>query len=190
MSQKDTFKKDASKKDTLQKDMLLKDVPNKAMIQKNTPPKETPKKDTLQKNTPQKDTKGLTVKREEDLSEWYTQVIQKAELIDYSLVSGCYILRPSAYHIWEKAQAFFDKLIKADGVKNVYFPLFIPESLLTKEKQHVEGFAPEVAWVTQGGNTTLKEKLAIRPTSETIMYDSYAKWIRSHKDLPLRLNQW
>src|SRR3989338_8931810 len=138
----------------------------------------------------QKDNKGITVKKVDDFSEWYTQVLQKAELIDYSPVSGCYILRPSAYHIWENVQQFFDKLIKADGVKNAYFPLFIPENLLTKEKQHVEGFAPEVAWVTHGGNTALQERLAVRPTSETIMYDSYAKWIRSHKDLPLRLNQW
>jgi len=137
-----------------------------------------------------KDTKGLTVSKEKDFSEWYTQLIQKAELIEYSPVSGCYILRPNAYHIWEKVQAYFDGLIKADGVKNCYFPLFIPESLLTKEKKHVEGFAPEVAWVDYGGDTKLGERLAIRPTSETIMYDAYAKWIRSHKDLPLRLNQW
>jgi len=137
-----------------------------------------------------KDLKGLTVKKAEDFSEWYTQLIQKAELIEYSPVSGCYILRPNAYHIWEKVQAYFDGLIKADGVKNCYFPLFIPESLLIKEKKHVEGFAPEVAWVDYGGDTKLGERLAVRPTSETIMYDAYAKWIRSHKDLPLRLNQW
>ncbi len=137
-----------------------------------------------------KDTKGLTATKEADFSEWYTQLIQKAELIEYSPVSGCYILRPNAYFIWEQVQAFFDGLIKADGVKNCYFPLFIPESLLTKEKKHVEGFAPEVAWVDFGGDTKLGERLAVRPTSETIMYDAYAKWIRSHKDLPLRLNQW
>ncbi|MBI4152679.1 proline--tRNA ligase [Candidatus Woesearchaeota archaeon] len=138
----------------------------------------------------QKDQKGLTAQKENDFSEWYTQLIQKAELIEYSPVSGCYILRPNAYHIWEKVQSFFDALIKADGVKNCYFPLFIPESLLTKEKKHVAGFAPEVAWVDYGGDTKLGERLAVRPTSETIMYDAYAKWIRSHKDLPLRLNQW
>jgi len=136
------------------------------------------------------DTKGITAKKDEDYSEWYTQVIQKAELIEYSPVSGCYILRPNAYAIWEKVQAFFDKLIKDDGVKNAYFPLFIPESLLSKESKHVEGFAPEVAWVDYGGNTKLTERLAVRPTSETIMYDAYSKWIRSYKDLPLRLNQW
>ncbi len=136
------------------------------------------------------DTKGITATKEGDFSEWYTQLLQKAELIDYSPVSGCYILRPTAYEIWEKVQAYFDKLIKADGVRNAYFPLFIPEHLLSKEASHVEGFAPEVAWVETGGNTKLTERLAVRPTSETVMYDSYSKWIRSYKDLPLRLNQW
>ncbi|PIN73984.1 proline--tRNA ligase [Candidatus Woesearchaeota archaeon CG10_big_fil_rev_8_21_14_0_10_45_16] len=137
-----------------------------------------------------KDLKGITVTKEGDFSDWFTQIIQKAELIDYSPVSGCYILRPAAYSIWEKVQQFFDALIKQDGVQNAYFPLFIPESLLTKEKEHVEGFAPEVAWVETGGQSKLTERLAVRPTSETIINDSYAKWIRSHRDLPLRLNQW
>jgi len=136
------------------------------------------------------DTKGITAKKEDDFGEWYSQLLQKAELIEYSPVSGCYVLRPNCYFIWEQAQAYFDALIKKDGVRNAYFPLFIPESLLTKESKHVEGFAPEVAWVEYGGNTKLPEKLAVRPTSETIMYDSYSKWIRSYKDLPLRINQW
>lgn len=137
-----------------------------------------------------KNTLGITVKKAQDFSEWYTQLLQKAELIEYSPVSGCYILRPNSYHIWEKIQEFFDKLIKADGVKNAYFPLFIPESLLVKEQKHIEGFAAEVAWVESGGNSKLSERLAVRPTSETIINDTYAKWIRSHQDLPLRLNQW
>ncbi|HLD79631.1 MAG TPA: proline--tRNA ligase [Candidatus Nanoarchaeia archaeon] len=137
-----------------------------------------------------KNTLGITVKKSQDFSEWYTQLLQKAELIEYSAVSGCYILRPNSYHIWEKVQEFFDKLIKADGVKNAYFPLFIPESLLAKEEKHIQGFAAEVAWVESGGNSKLQERLAVRPTSETIINDSYAKWIRSHQDLPLRLNQW
>ncbi len=137
-----------------------------------------------------KDQKGITASKADNFSEWYTQVIQKAELIEYTSVSGCYVLRPASFHIWEKVQSFFDNLIKQDGVQNSYFPLFVPESLLTKEEEHVEGFAPEVAWVETGGHTKLKERLAIRPTSETIMYDSYSKWIRSHNDLPLRLNQW
>ncbi len=135
-------------------------------------------------------TQGITVKKDEDISEWYTQVIQKAELADYSPVSGCMIYRPRVYAIWEKLQAFFDGEIKKLGVKNSYFPLLIPESLLTKEAEHVEGFAPEVAWVTHGGHSKLAERLAIRPTSETIMYDSYSKWVRSYRDLPLKLNQW
>lgn len=137
-----------------------------------------------------KNTLGITVKKEEDFSEWYTQVIQKAELIDYSPVSGCYILRPNAFNIWEKVRVYFSNLIKKDGVKDAYFPLFIPESLLIKEEKHVEGFAPEVAWVETGGHTKLKERIAVRPTSETIINDTYSRWIRSHKDLPLRLNQW
>ncbi len=133
---------------------------------------------------------GLTVTKEKDFSEWYTQILQKAELIEYSDVSGCYILRPRSYFIWEKIQSFLDLEFKKAGVQNVYFPLLIPENLLKKETEHVEGFSPEVAWVTQTGETKLPERLAIRPTSETIMYASYSKWIRSHKDLPLLLNQW
>ncbi len=133
---------------------------------------------------------GITVKKADNFSEWYTQVIQKADLIDYTKVSGALVLKPMAYATWENAQEYFNNKIKKDGVKNVYFPSLIPESLLKKESDHVEGFAPEVAWVTQSGSTKLKERLAIRPTSETIMYDSYSKWIRSWKDLPLRLNQW
>lgn len=133
---------------------------------------------------------AITVKKEENISEWYTQVIQKADLMDYSKVSGCIVYKPRSYEIWEQIQKFFDMKIKKSGVKNCYFPLFIPESLLTKEEDHVEGFAAEVAWVTHGGDTKLGERLAVRPTSETIMYDSYSKWIQSYRDLPLRLNQW
>jgi prolyl-tRNA synthetase family I len=137
-----------------------------------------------------KDSLGLAVKKSDDTSEWYTQVIQKGGFIEYTDVSGCYILRPASYSIWEKIQKFFDDKIKADGVKDAYFPLFIPESLLKKEQEHVEGFTPEVAWVTETGSSKLSERLAVRPTSETIMYPAYAKWIRSYKDLPLRINQW
>ncbi|MAG38765.1 proline--tRNA ligase [Candidatus Woesearchaeota archaeon] len=137
-----------------------------------------------------KQEKGVNVKKKDDFSEWYTQVIRKAELMDYSVVSGCMVIRPYAYEMWEKIQSFIDKKIKTLGVKNAYFPLFIPESLLKKEKEHVEGFNPEVAWVTKTGNTKLSERLAIRPTSETIMYDSYKKWVRSYNDLPILINQW
>ncbi len=137
-----------------------------------------------------KDIKGITIKKEDDFSEWYTQVIQKADLADYSVVSGCIVYKPNSYSIWEKIRDVTDKKFKEIGVKNAYFPLFIPESLLKKESTHVAGFTPEVAWVTHAGETKLSERLAIRPTSETIMYDSYSKWIRSYNDLPLKINQW
>jgi len=133
---------------------------------------------------------GLTVKKEEDFSEWYTQVILRSELIDYYTISGCYILRPWAYAIWEKIQRWFDDEIKKIGVQNAYFPLLVSKAALETEKSHVEGFAAEVAWVTRSGSSDLAEPVAIRPTSETIMYPSYAEWIRSHRDLPLKLNQW
>tara|TARA_Y100000310_G_C20666253_1_gene807649 strand:+ start:285 stop:1718 length:1434 start_codon:yes stop_codon:yes gene_type:complete len=137
-----------------------------------------------------KQSAGLSVKKHEDMSTWYTEVIQKADLADYSSVSGCIIFKPYSYAIWERIQAEVDKRLKADGIENVYFPLFIPEKLLQKEAAHVEGFSPEVAWVTHAGDSKLDERLAIRPTSETIMYESYSKWIRSHRDLPLLYNQW
>jgi len=133
---------------------------------------------------------GITVGKEKDFSEWYIQVIKKAELADYSKVSGIMVIRPNAYYIWERIQDHINKKIQNLGVKNSYFPLLIPEHLLNKEKEHIKGFSPEVAWVTKAGNTKLKEKLAIRPTSETIIYDFYKKWIRNYKDLPLKLNQW
>lgn len=133
---------------------------------------------------------GITVKKSENFDEWYTQVILKSELADYSSVSGCLVFRPTAYAIWEIIQKTVDEDFKKIGVENVYFPLFIPMKLLVKEKEHIKGFSPEVAWVTKAGKTKLDEPLAIRPTSETIMYESYAKWIRSWRDLPLKLNQW
>lgn len=137
-----------------------------------------------------KEEKGITVKKEQDFSEWYTQVVEKSEFVDYSDVSGTIIFRPLGYSIWEKLKDIIDPQFKALGVKNAYFPLLIPESALKKEAEHVEGFTPEVAWVTHAGNTKLNERLAIRPTSEAIMYLSYSKWIRSWRDLPLKLNQW
>jgi len=132
---------------------------------------------------------GITAEKD-DFSEWFTQVILKADLADYSDVSGCMVLKPTSYAMWEKIKEECDKRLKKIGIKNCYFPLFIPEKLLTKEQEHVKGFTPEVAWVTHAGNTKLSEKLAVRPTSEAIMYASYSKWIRSWRDLPLRLNQW
>lgn len=133
--------------------------------------------------------KDLTPKSE-DLSEWYNQIVLKAELADYGPAKGTMIFRPYGYGIWELVQKEFDERIKALGVENAYFPLFIPESFLTKEKEHVEGFSPELAVVTIGGGEELQEKLVVRPTSETIMYDAYARWIQSWRDLPLRINQW
>jgi len=133
---------------------------------------------------------GITAKKESNFSEWYTQVILKSDLADYTSVSGCIVFKPTAYSIWEKIKESVDNKIKKMGIKNAYFPLLIPERLLKKEAEHVKGFSPEVAWVTHTGKTKLDEKLAIRPTSETIMYESYSKWIRSWRDLPLRLNQW
>jgi prolyl-tRNA synthetase len=128
--------------------------------------------------------------KKSNFSEWYTEVIQEAKLADYTKVSGCIVFMPYSYAIWEKIVEEIDKRFKKIGIKNCYFPLLMPKSLLMKEVEHFKGFAPEVAWVTKTGNTDLDEHLAIRPTSEVIMYDSYAKWIRSHRDLPLRLNQW
>jgi prolyl-tRNA synthetase len=128
--------------------------------------------------------------RGQDFSQWYLDVVQKAELADYSPVRGCMVIRPNGYAIWEKMQAALDRMIKATGHRNAYFPLFIPESFLKKEAEHVEGFAPECAVVTHGGGSRLEEPLMVRPTSETIMYYMYAKWIKSYRDLPLLLNQW
>jgi len=132
----------------------------------------------------------MTAKKAEDFDEWYTQVILKAEIADYSPVSGCMVFRPSGYAIWENIQKQADAEFKKVGISNTYFPIFIPERLLKKEAAHVEGFAPEVAWVTHAGNSKLDERLAIRPTSETLMYEVVSRWIRSWRDLPLRLNQW
>lgn len=128
--------------------------------------------------------------KSEDLSEWYNDLVVKAELADYSPVKGCMVIRPYGYAIWERIQIFMDKFIKEKGVQNAYFPIFIPESFLKKEKEHVEGFAPELAVVTMGGGQELAEKLVVRPTSETIMYEMYKKWTQSWRDLPILMNQW
>ena len=129
-------------------------------------------------------------RKADDLSEWYTQVCLRAQLVDYTPVRGCIALRPYGFAIWELIQAEFDRRFKATGHSNAYFPLLIPESLLVKEAEHVEGFAPEVAWVTQGGGEVLTERLAIRPTSEAIIGTMYSRWIQSHRDLPVLINQW
>ena len=125
-----------------------------------------------------------------DFAQWYTDVVKKAELIDYASVKGCMVIKPAGYAIWENIQKELDRRFKETGVENVYMPMFIPESLLQKEKDHVEGFAPEVAWVTHGGLEPLQERLCVRPTSETLFCDFYAKDIQSYRDLPKLYNQW
>lgn len=127
---------------------------------------------------------------EEDFAQWYTDVVKKAELCDYTSVKGCMVIKPAGYAIWELIQKELDARFKAVGVQNVYLPLFIPESLLDKEKDHVEGFAPEVAWVTHGGLNELPERLCVRPTSETLFCDFYKNDIHSYRDLPKVYNQW
>jgi prolyl-tRNA synthetase len=126
----------------------------------------------------------------QDFGRWYIDVVRRAELADYSPVKGCMVIRPYGYAIWELMQQGLDRRFKATGHVNAYFPLFIPESLLMKETEHVEGFAPQVAWVTQGGTEPLEERLVIRPTSETIIGTMYAKWVQSWRDLPILINQW
>ena len=128
--------------------------------------------------------------RSEDFSQWYTDVIKQTELCDYAPVRGCMVIRPYGYAIWERIQAETDARFKETGAENVYFPMLIPESLLLKESEHVEGFAPEVAWVTQGGQEELQERLAVRPTSETIFCAMYSKWVQTWRDLPMMYNQW
>lgn len=127
---------------------------------------------------------------EEDFAQWYTDVVKKAELIDYASVKGCMVIKPAGYALWENIQKELDAKFKETGVENVYMPMFIPESLLQKEKDHVEGFAPEVAWVTHGGLEPLQERLCVRPTSETLFCDFYKDDVHSYRDLPKCYNQW
>lgn len=128
--------------------------------------------------------------RSDDFPQWYTDVILKTDMVDYSIVKGCMVIKPYGYGVWELIQDEMDRRFKETGHVNAYFPLLIPESLLKKEAEHVEGFAPEVAWVTHGGDEELTERLCIRPTSETIICSMYSKWIQSYRDLPLLINQW
>ena len=185
--------KNAAKKAAKQ-EKLAKEKANKA----SKDPVEKVAKDDAKKAT-SKPTKakpsgpaliGIDVTKDADFAGWYQQVLTKGEMVDYYDVSGCYIYRPNSYAIWEKIQEYLNFKIKVIGVKNCSFPLFVSEDVLNREKDHIEGFAAEVAWVTHAGNSQLEKKIAIRPTSETVMYPYYAKWIRSHRDLPLQLNQW
>ncbi|XP_065535928.1 bifunctional glutamate/proline--tRNA ligase isoform X4 [Lathamus discolor] len=188
------------------KDKKKKEKDNKSEKQsKQHKQSDGPKKEALQGHSgnefsssgsgegqgPKKQTRlGLEAKKEENLAEWFSQVITKAEMIEYYDVSGCYVLRPWAYAIWEAIKNFFDAEIKKLGVENCYFPMFVSQAALEKEKTHIADFAPEVAWVTRSGKTDLAEPIAVRPTSETVMYPAYAKWVQSHRDLPIKLNQW
>jgi len=147
-------------------------------------------KDKGDKDKEEKHLLGITASKATDFPNWYKQIVTRSEMIEYYDISGCYILRPQAYGIWEEIQKFFDIGIKRLGVQNTYFPLFVSERALNAEKDHIAGFAPEVAWVTRAGDSKLEQPIAIRPTSETIMYPAFAKWIRSHRDLPLKINQW
>ncbi|CAE7689677.1 proRS [Symbiodinium pilosum] len=143
-----------------------------------------------QKRPRQEDTKGVTATKSADFATWYTQVITRSEMVEYYDVSGCYILRPWSFSIWQQVSRWLDDKIQALGVQNAYFPCFVSQEALRTEEEHLEDFAPEVAWVTKSGTSDLTKPIAIRPTSETIMYPAFAKWIRSYRDLPLQLNQW
>ncbi|KAM6271908.1 bifunctional glutamate/proline--tRNA ligase isoform 5-T5 [Spheniscus humboldti] len=191
---------------TDEKDKKKKEKENKSEKQsKQQKQNDGPKKEPLQGQSgnelssngsgegqgPKKQTRlGLEAKKEENLADWFSQVITKSEMIEYYDVSGCYVLRPWAYAIWEAIKNFFDAEIKKLGVENCYFPMFVSQAALEKEKTHIADFAPEVAWVTRSGKTDLAEPIAVRPTSETVMYPAYAKWVQSHRDLPIKLNQW
>ncbi|KAF7684470.1 Proline--tRNA ligase [Astathelohania contejeani] len=133
---------------------------------------------------------GLTAKKNENFSEWYTQVITKGELIEYYDLKGCIIMRPASMHIWNCIRKFFNEAIEKMGVEETYFPMLVTRSAMEKEQNHVENFAPELAWITHCGDNALETPVAIRPTSEAIMYPTFSKWLRSHRDLPLQLNQW
>src|SRR6187455_466036 len=133
--------------------------------------------------------KGLP-KRSKNYSEWYNEIVKRADLAENSAVRGCMVIKPYGFAIWEKMQRALDDMFKATGHQNAYFPLFIPQSFLEREAKHVEGFAPEVAVVTHAGGKQLDEPLVVRPTSETVMYAMFAKWVHSYRDLPLLINQW
>jgi prolyl-tRNA synthetase len=163
--------------------------------EKKDKPSQKPKQAQKQKPAGAKDagmidTKGITVKKGEDLSEWYQQILSKGQFISYYDISGCYILEPASYVIWENIKSWFDAKIKTLGVRNCYYPVFITQDNLQKEKDHIEGFAAEVAWVTMGGQQKLEKPIAIRPTSETAMYKDFHDKIQSYRDLPLKRNQW
>lgn len=152
--------------------------------------KKSKAKEKMSSGTKGSNRDGMEISKADDFGGWFSQLVTKAEMIEFYDISGCYILRPWSFSMWDTIREFFDAEIKKLGVSNAYFPLFVSEKRLTTEEDHIEGFAAEVAWVTRSGQSELEEPIAVRPTSETIMYPAYAKWIRSHRDLPLKLNQW
>lgn len=154
--------------------------------------KKQKKKQPKKKNKDQKGKtkEGMTHKKYEDFGEWYSELVVKSKLIDYTDISGCYVLRPSSFYMWDTIRKYMNERITSYGVQECYFPLFVSEAALMTEKDHVEGFTPEVAWVTRSGKSDLEVPIAVRPTSETIIYPLFKKWIRSHQDLPLKVNQW
>ncbi|KAJ3307174.1 hypothetical protein HDV03_002685 [Kappamyces sp. JEL0829] len=156
----------------------------------STPVKEAEKSDGAAHLLEKEILIGLTATKEDNFPKWYEQVLTRTEMLDYYNVSGCYIIRPYGFAVWKKIQAFFGGEIEEMGVEDCYFPMFVTEGRLNKEKDHIEGFSPEVAWITRAGQSDLAEPIAVRPTSETVMYPYYSTWIRSHRDLPVRLNQW
>jgi prolyl-tRNA synthetase len=160
------------------------------MNEGNAPEKNKRKQNSSEAKGPEREDLGISVKKMDDFSEWYTQVVLKAELADYAGGKGFIVLRPNGYDIWEQIKQFFDAKIKKTGHRNAYFPTLIPESLLKRESQHFEGFVPEVFWVTKSGTQDLSDTYAVRPTSETIIHDSMSRWIRSWRDLPMLLNVW
>ncbi|MCL4124117.1 UNVERIFIED_CONTAM: hypothetical protein GTU68_031734 [Idotea baltica] len=168
-------------------------APSKASSTTPAPPKapsKEPKRPKVEESGKKQTRLGLEAQKEENLSDWYSQVITKSEMLEYYNVSGCYILRPWSYGIWEHIKEFLDAEIKGLGVENAYFPIFVSKEALEKEQTHIDDFSPEVAWVTKSGSSDMAEPVAIRPTSETVMYPAFAKWVQSHRDLPIRVNQW
>ena len=168
------------------------EVVEKPINPKQKPQKKKKKEKKHKKKQENEETNPLKIEadKKKDFANWYTQVINKAELIDYYNISGCYILKPNSYYLWEQIQKYLDTAFKTKKVKNVYFPMFVSKKNLEAEETHLDGFQAEVAWVTHSGKSKLNEPIAIRPTSETIMYPAFANWIHSHRDLPLLLNQW
>jgi prolyl-tRNA synthetase len=184
----------AKKEQEADKQMLNLPKKQEEPKQKQTQKPEKQEKEQQEQRTKNKTldngAKGLTVKKQENMPEWYEQVCLKGEAVDFGPVKGTMVIRPRGYYIWQTIQDYFNKnIVQATNTKNAYFPLFIPESFFKKEEKHAEGFSPEVAWVDEE-LTKGEERIAIRPTSETIMYNSYAQWIRSYKDLPFKINQW